>query len=131
MTIARDNFLKIQFHRPSLYVALLLYHCPGKPMEKAMAAHSSALARRIPGTAEPGGLLSMGSHRVGHNWSDLAAAAAAAGKPRVLISTAYSQDITKQKLVSGQLVFTLSAILEVHENYSNSKSAKNAVLSAF
>jgi len=31
----------------------------------------------IPGTAEPGGLLSMGSHRVGHNWSDLAAAAAA------------------------------------------------------
>ena len=41
-----------------------------------MAAHSSALARRIPGTGEPGGLQSMGSHRVGHDWSDLAAAAA-------------------------------------------------------
>ena len=39
--------------------------------------HSSVLAWRIPGTAEPGGLPSMGSHRVGHNWSDLAAAAAA------------------------------------------------------
>ena len=38
--------------------------------------HSSVLAWRIPGTAGPGGLLSMGSHRVGHNWSDLAAAAA-------------------------------------------------------
>ena len=45
--------------------------------EKAMAAHSSVLAWRIPGTAEPGGLLSVGSHRVGHNWSDFAAAAAA------------------------------------------------------
>ena len=38
---------------------------------------SSVLAWRIPGTGEPGGLLSMGSHRVGHDWSDLAAVAAA------------------------------------------------------
>ena len=44
-----------------------------------MATHSSVLAWRIPGMGEPGGLPSMGSHRVGHNWSDLAAAAAAAG----------------------------------------------------
>ena len=44
--------------------------------EKEMATHSSVLAWRIPGTGEPGGLLSMGSHRVGHYWSDLAAAAA-------------------------------------------------------
>ena len=43
-----------------------------------MATHSSVLAWRIPGMGEPGGLLSMGSHRVGHDWSDLAAAAAAA-----------------------------------------------------
>jgi len=42
-----------------------------------MAAHSSVLAWRIPGTGEPGGLPSMGSHKVGHDWSDLAAAAAA------------------------------------------------------
>ena len=38
-----------------------------------MATHSSVLAWRIPGTAEPGGLPSMGSHRVGHDLSDLAA----------------------------------------------------------
>ena len=44
-------------------------------LEKEVAAHSSALAWRIPGTGEPGGLPSMGSHRVGHDWSDLAAAA--------------------------------------------------------
>ena len=43
---------------------------------EGMAAHSSALAWRIPGTGEPGGLPSIGSHRVGHDWSDLAAAAA-------------------------------------------------------
>ena len=44
--------------------------------EKEMAPHSSVLAWRIPGTGEPGGLPSMGSHRVRHDWSDLAAAAA-------------------------------------------------------
>ena len=44
-------------------------------LEKEMATHSSVLAWRIPGTGKPGGLLSMGSHRVGHDSSDLAAAA--------------------------------------------------------
>ena len=43
--------------------------------EKEMATHSSVLAWRIPGMAEPGGLPSVGSHRVRHDWSDLAAAA--------------------------------------------------------
>ena len=43
-----------------------------------MATHSSVLAWRIPGTEEPVGRPSMGSHRVGHNWRDLAAATAAA-----------------------------------------------------
>ena len=47
-------------------------------LEKKMATHSSVLAWRIPGTGEPHGLPSVGSHRVGHDWSDLAAAAAAA-----------------------------------------------------
>ena len=49
-------------------------------MEK-MATHSSVLAWRISGMAQPGGLLSMGSHRVGHDWSNLAAAAAPAIRP--------------------------------------------------
>ena len=39
-----------------------------------MATHSSVLAWRIPGMGEPGGLPSMGSHRVRHDWSDLAVA---------------------------------------------------------
>ena len=41
---------------------------------REMATHSSVFPWRIPWTGEPGGLPSMGSHRVGHNWSDLAAA---------------------------------------------------------
>ena len=45
-------------------------------LEKEMATHSGVLAWKIPGTGEPGGLPSMGSHRVGHDWSNLAAAAA-------------------------------------------------------
>ena len=48
------------------------FHFPA--LEKKMVTHSSVLAWRNPGTAEPGGLPSMGSHRVGHDWSDLAAA---------------------------------------------------------
>ena len=47
-------------------------------LEKEMAIHCSVLAWRIPGTGEPGGLPSMGSHRVGHDWSNLAVAAAGA-----------------------------------------------------
>ena len=43
-------------------------------LEMEMATHSSVLAWRIPGTGEPGGLPSKGSHRVGHDWSDLASA---------------------------------------------------------
>ena len=41
------------------------FHCPA--LEKEMATQSSVLAWRIPGTGEPRGLLSMGSHRVGHD----------------------------------------------------------------
>ena len=51
-------------------------YIPILPLEKAMATHSSTLAWRIPGTEEPSGLPSMESHRGGHDWSDLAAAAA-------------------------------------------------------
>ena len=61
---------------------------PSFYLEKEMATHSSVLAWRIPRMGEPGGLPSMGSQRVRYNWSDLAAAAAAAagGFPRWLSS---------------------------------------------
>ena len=50
----------------------LHFHFHFHALEKEMATHSSVLAWRIPGTGEPGGLPSMGSHRVRHDWSELA-----------------------------------------------------------
>ena len=67
-------------------------------LEKEMATHSSVLAWRIPGTGEPGRLLSMGSHRVGHDWSDLAAAAAA-------FIHAHPEKFTKQSYT--KMIFTI------------------------
>ena len=71
---------------------------------QSMATHSSVLAWRILWTEEPGGLLSMGSHRVGHDWSDLAAAAAANPecKSRGVagISGWFKHPTSKQKLPS-------------------------------
>ena len=60
-----------------IYLYLYLYRYI-HVLVKEMATHSSVLAWRIPGTGEPDGLPPMGSHRVGHDWSDSAAAAAAA-----------------------------------------------------
>ena len=51
----------------------------GRSLDKEMVTHSRTLVRRIPGTEEPGRLPSMGSHRVGHDWSDFAAAAVQEG----------------------------------------------------
>ena len=56
-----------------------------------MAIYSSILAWRIPWTEEPGGLPSTGSHRVGHDWSDLAAAAATILIPRLKITYSRTQ----------------------------------------
>ena len=53
-------------------------------LEKEMTTHSSVLAWRIPRMAEPGGLPSMGSHRVRHDWSDLAAVAAERDENKVI-----------------------------------------------
>ena len=58
----------------------LHFHFHFHALEKEMATHSGVLAWRIPGMGEPGGLPSMGSHRVGHDWSDLAVAVASAAE---------------------------------------------------
>ena len=64
-------------HRSKVNIFFFFLHTDVQfSLEKEMATHSSVLAWRIPGMGEPGGLPSMGSHRVGHDWSDLAAAAA-------------------------------------------------------
>ena len=63
-------------HSWSDFIFTFYFHA----LEKEMATHSSVLAWRIPGTGDPGELPSMGLHRVGHDWSDLAAAASTVEK---------------------------------------------------
>ena len=64
-------------------------------LEKEMATHSSVLAWRIPGTGQPGGLPSMGLHRIGHDWSDLAVASSIIGnrRPSPTSMTNFSQSV--------------------------------------
>ena len=71
-------------------------------LEKEMATHSSVLVWRILGMAEPGGLPSMGSHRVGHDWIDLAAAAELWEGLNELVNVKWSQ----QCLAHGDLCLT-------------------------
>ena len=79
-----------------------------------MATHSRVLAWRILGTVEPGGLPSMGSHRVGHDWSGLAAAAATVQstvvqglyfKPRMSRSKCRNSGDVARSAKKGQLLF--------------------------
>ena len=70
--------------------------------EKEMATHSSVLAWRIPGTGEPGGLPSMGLHRVGHDWSDL-----------VVVVVVYS---AKHKSVEKTVIAAKKACLKITVN---------------
>ena len=74
-------------------------------LEKEMATHSSVLAWRIPGTGEPDGLLSVGSHRVGHDWSDLAAAAAHHSKVMLKILQTRLQQYMNHELPDVQSLF--------------------------
>ena len=73
------------------------FHFPA--LEKEMATDSSVLAWRIPRMVEPGGLPSLGSHRVGHDWSDLAAAA-------------------WWQVLSRLIVVTISQLIEIPYHYA-------------
>ena len=82
-------------------------------LEKEMATHSSVLAWRIPGTGEPGGLPSMGSHRVRHDWSDLAAVAAAATgwqSPGVGSLESQGSERSAASFLRFQLIWCLSGL---------------------
>ena len=74
-------------------------------LEKEMATHSSVLAWRIPGMGEPGRLPSVGSHRIGHNWSDLAAAAAMKNRKKAKEKKADRQGIRAKEQESERSTF--------------------------
>ena len=81
-------------------------------LEKKMAAHSNILAWRIPGTEELTGLLSVGLHRVGHDWSDLGAAAAAAADVILELSCFFYDpvDVGSRCLVCDSSAFSKSSL---------------------
>ena len=80
LSSAKENFIRRLEGREErsqgIYPSVLPKPSRGLAVDVPYQTHSSVLAWRIPGMGEPGGLPSMGSHRVGHDWSDLAAAAA-------------------------------------------------------
>ena len=92
-----------------------------------MATHSGVLAWRIPGMAEPGGLPSMGSHRVGHDWNDLAAAAAAG---HFLESRQEKNEREEQldKTHTNSQHFSLDEILDTDTSTSLTKASCTAKL---
>ena len=69
-------------------------------LEKEMSTHFSVLAWRIPGTGEPGGLPSMWSHRVGHDWSDLAACYSSYNYPSYITVISFFPSVFPQKFIS-------------------------------
>ena len=85
-------------------------------LEKERATHSSILAWRIPGTGETDGLPSIGSHRVGHDWSDLAAAAVGVASP----------EAAHEEALVGRNWGFLPAALPVNHIRSGSSSSSQA-----
>ena len=73
---------------------------PFHALEKEMATHFSVLALRIPGMREPGWLPSMGSHRVGHDWNDLAVAAADCSTPGFSVHGIFQTKLLEQVTIS-------------------------------
>ena len=87
-------------------------------LEKEMAAYSSVLAWRIPGTRESGGLPSLGLHRVRHDWSDLAAAADSILKIR---------DITSSTKVHLVKVMVFPVVMYGCESWTTKKAERQRI----
>ena len=98
----------------------LHFHFPA--LEKEMATHSSVLAWRIPGTGKPAGLPSMGLHRVGHDWSELAAAASGRKVITNLDSILKSRDITLPTKFHLVKVMVFSVVIYGCESWTIKKA---------
>ena len=89
------------------------FHFSLSCIEKKMATHSSVLAWRIPGTGEPGGLLSVGSHRVGNDWSDLAVLKEKKKKPQLTYKVCWYSILSSARSELGSIWFFLLFCLPV------------------
>ena len=87
-----------------------------------MATHSSVLAWRIPWTEEPGGLQSMGSHRVGHNWSDLAAAAACSHSREYSDVHSYRNILKREHSQTWKACLHVISLTSLHSHLNSHKN---------
>ena len=99
--IALISHANMGFSRQEYFTFTFHFHA----LEKEMATCSSVLAWRIPGTVQPDGLPSMGSHSIRHDWSNLAAAAAHANKVMLKILQARLQQYMNCELPDVQAGF--------------------------
>ena len=97
-TRLRDFIFTFTFHFPAL--------------EKEMATLSSVLALRIPETGEPGGLPSVGSHRVGHDWSDLAAALLSQAHSPIWLLLLNTHHLWSSSITTGSFLFFQTKLYE-------------------
>ena len=96
-------------------------------LEKEMATHSSVLAWRISRTGEPGGLPSMGSHRVGHDWSDLAAAVAAAAYNGYWLRKELTDFSSTEESISQGLIRQFGICIWVQKELPHSWSSRSQI----
>ena len=97
------------------------FHFPA--LEKEMATHSSVLAWRIPGMGESDGLPSMGSHRVGHDWSDLQ-------QQQQKYKTGFGDQSDAEKIdrpwgQSNDAVLSLEIWIKIHNNHIHKREFSN------
>ena len=102
--VQSPSLLNFKYH-----LTTLLNRRKSYKLEEEMATHSSILAWRIPGMGEPGGLLSMGLHGVGHDWSDLAA--------YTLEKSEFLIALKKLCLFTSMFVFHLFNLLTKRKSY--------------
>ena len=101
-------------------------------MEKEMATHSRVLVWRIPRMEEPGGLPSTGSHRVGHDWSGLAAAAAAVldvgrtNGDNILVEAKVQRSVSGEYVAGGDLSLSTSGNKKLNSKTSNFMTHANS-----
>ena len=94
--------------------------------EEEMATHSNVLGWRIPGTGEPGRLPSMGSHGIGHDWSDLVAAAAATAWVKMSLACTIGSLLLSQEFLFAH--FPLQGSLYYRRGYCDAGITKGGFL---
>ena len=125
--ITNSNFQLLGLLEMLFIKCLKLLHNKAYLMEKEMATHTSVLAWRIPGMRELSGLSSLGLHRVGHDWSDLAAAVARHIRNKKTKKNSFTFKDIPLLSKSYLYIFYISDILNLHTKNPRGKTIREIV----